>query len=278
MAKEVILLAIHGMGDTKSDFAEDLEEKIADRLGVSDWSQVHFDSIYYQPILQDNQERCFRDMMKKNLDWVRLRRFMLYGFSDATGTERRAPLKDSPYHEVQKIIRNTLEKAYHFTGGPKPVILIAQSLGAQVISNYLWDSQLENPTRGTWKHDPPPSDPALEKFLRLRTLRFLYTTGCNIPIFLAGFPQSDIKAVATSTKGYAFRWKNFYDEDDVLGWPLKPLSPSYRAAVYSDKEVNASGSIFGSIGQAWNPLSHSAYWKDREILKPLQRDLRGLMT
>jgi len=278
VTKEVIVLAVHGMGDTPESFAAELEEKLADRLGQADWDRVHFASVYYQPVLQENQERVMRAMRAEALDGIKLRKFLLYGFSDAAGLERQAASPNSPYEQVQKIIRGVLKKAYQSVGGPKPVVLIAQSLGCQVISNYLWDAQKpQKASQGIWKSPTTKRDSPLDAFLRLKSLRFLYTTGCNIPIFLAGFPKDQIQAVRTSGDGYAFRWNNYYDEDDVLGWPLKPLSASYGQAVYRDYTVNANGTLLGTLTHGWNALSHTRYWTDGEVLKPLAADIRGLL-
>ncbi|NIR38117.1 MAG: hypothetical protein GWN07_12325, partial [Actinobacteria bacterium] len=37
------------------------------------------------------------------------------------------------------------------------------------------------------------------------------------------------------------RWVNYYDRDDVLGYPLRPVSSSYAAVVDADVEVNVGG-------------------------------------
>jgi len=279
VSKEVVVLAVHGMGDTPRSFADELEEKLANRLGETDWSQVHFDSIYYQEVLQANQERVMRSMRAEPVDGIRLRKFLLYGFSDAAGLERRASSPNSPYERVQKIIRGTLKRAYQSVGGTKPVVIVAQSLGCQVVSNYLWDAQKpRRASQGVWKAPTTQRGTPLDSFLRLKSLSFLYTTGCNIPIFLAGFPEDQIKAVKTSTAGYDFRWNNYYDEDDVLGWPLRPLSSSYRQAVYGDYPVNANGTLLGTLTHGWNALSHTRYWIDADVLKPLASDIRGLLS
>ncbi len=274
--QEVIVLAVHGMGDTREDFAAELEEKLAARLGAA-WPKIYFDSIYYQSVFQDNEERVMQAMTELPLDSLALRKFVLYGFSDATGLERQAEKANRPYQQVQSIIRATLKRAYEFLGGPRPVVLIAQSLGCQVMSNYLWDAQKRAPRRGVWRAPRTQRGTRLDDFLRLKDLRYFYTTGCNIPIFLAGFPEADIRAVKVDSAGYAFRWKNFYDADDVLGWPLKPLSPSYADAVHSDVAVNAGGSLLGHLTHGWNTLSHLRYWQDDEVIKPLAADVETLL-
>lgn len=274
--QEAIVLAIHGMGDTPEDFAADIAERLEVRLG-SAWSRVYFDSIYYQGVFQGNQERVMEAMSEAPLDSLALRRFVLYGFSDATGLEREAEKANRPYQQVQDVIRTTLKRAYEFLGGPRPVVLIAQSLGCQVMSNYLWDAQKRAPRRGVWRTPRTRRGTKLDDFLRLKYLRYFYTTGCNIPIFLAGFPEENIRAVKVDSSGYAFRWKNFYDADDVLGWPLRPLSSSYANAVHTDAEVNAGGSLLGHLTHSWNTLSHLRYWQDDEVLKPLEADIKSLL-
>ncbi len=271
------MLAVHGMGDTREDFAADLEAGLADELGDA-WSKVYFDSIFYQGVFQENEERVMAAMSEVSLDSLALRKFVLYGFSDATGLEREAEKANRPYQQVQAIIRGTLKRAYEFLGGSRPVVLIAQSLGCQVMSNYMWDAQKRAPSRGVWRAPRTRRGTRLDDFLRLKKLRYFYTTGCNIPIFLAGFPEEEIRAVKVASGGYSFRWKNYYDADDVLGWPLKPLSPSYAEAVYADVAVNAGGSLLGHLTHGWNTLSHLRYWQDSEVLEPLAADIERLIS
>lgn len=282
MAKDVALFAVHGMGKTPTNFAEELEEELVSELGNADWDRVHFKPIYYQGLLQKKQEKVFTAMKNRaELDWLTLRRFLLFGFSDAAGLEYRAAEPNSLYEQAQRIILDVLNEAYDKLGQTaKPVIIICQSLGGHVLSNYIWDSQLANATHGIWSNGRQWGAPrGLDKdnFRRLKTLRYLYTTGCNIPIFVTGQGRDNIKAIKTTTSGYDIRWFNYYDEDDPLGWPLKPLSTSYGRAVRRDIAVNAGGSFLGHITHSWNPLSHTRYWRDREIIKPLARHLKGLL-
>ena len=269
---KVALLAVHGMGDTPRDFADELIQGLRERLGPTRMADLHVESVYYQGVFQTNQERLWQDMSSQPLDMTKLRKFVLYGFSDAAALERNAEVKNSPYERVQQVIHDALGRAQGFVGADAPVVVVAQSLGGQVISNYLWDAQKAGgASRGVWKDRSPTGADAEEKFRRLRTLRFLYTTGCNIPIFLGGFPKSRIKPVATSTKGYDFQWKNYYDEDDVLGWPLRPLSDAYAGAIHTDKQISA-----GPWPINMTPLSHTHYWEDVDVLRPLSDDLREL--
>jgi hypothetical protein len=269
--KDVILIALHGMGETDEAYADPLWRELMERLGPGLWGRVYYDSIYYQALVQPHQQKLWARMRQRDLDWTRLRQFLLYGFSDAAWLDYKAHEAGSGYEQSQALVLRALATAYERVGD-KPVVIVAQSLGGHVISNYLWDAQASKPSRGIWLRPPGKFSRPQEAFLRLKSLRQLYTTGCSIPIFVAGFPKEKIIAVATSAKGYSFRWKNFYDQDDVLGWPLKPLSDSYRAAVDRDYAVNSGGLL-----RAWNPWSHTRYWTDREVTDRLAGDLRGLM-
>lgn len=283
MAEKVVLINIHGMGkEEEPDFDRELREDLAKRLGSSDWGRVHVDSVYYQGILQPNQKAVMDAMGERKLDWKLLRKFMLFSFSDAAAVERNADEIGSPYHQVQKLIRQALSEAYDELerdddGDPAPVVVMAKSLGGHLISNYTWDAQQDAPSRGTWKHEGPDPDTAKDDFLRLKTLKYFYTTGCNIPIFTAAFPRHEIKPIATDSEGYSILWKNFYDPDDPLGWPLKPLSKDYAKAVHEEHAINASGSLLGWIFQSWNPFSHTRYWKDRKVLDSLTADIHRLL-
>lgn len=275
MSKEVAILTLHGMGKINSDYADELRHEVSQSLGASEWSKVFFWPIFFSDILQHNQERVMDAMKRGDLDWIKLRKFLLFGFSDAAGLEHRAASPNSPYIQAQEKILDALDKAYSaFENKSKPVIIVAQSLGCQVISNYIWDAQAKKANQGIWTKQPDSvgKGTVKDKFRRLRSLKFLLTTGCNIPIFLAGFNENDIKAITVKGKGYDFRWYNYYDEDDPLGWPLKPLSKSYTKSVYRDKHINAGGLI-----QSWNPLSHEQYWEDGDFIKPLVSKIDSLL-
>ena len=75
------------------------------------------------------------------------------------------------------------------------------------------------------------------------------TTGCNIPLFVAAHdPVVPIDPPATG-----FEWHNYYDPDDVLGWPLAGLGDDYGRLV-TDHPINAGGSVLDWFLKSWNPL------------------------
>lgn len=273
MPKKLGVIAIHGMGETTPDFADELERVLRQRLGEELWNNIHLESVFYQGILQENERRVWNNMQfipPKKLRWRELRKFMLFGFTDASSLEHKDAEDNSVYKQTQRIIAQSLRRAReNLENQNSPLIVIAHSLGCQVISNYIWDSQKGS---GAWEKDTKdyinPNDEE-SNFLSLKTMRFLLTTGCNIPLFVSGFDK--IIPFDKSKLHNDFQWKNYYDRDDVLGWPLQPLSEEYKELV-EDIEIDS-----GSFLSSWTPLSHSHYWTDTDFCNPLMDEIKKLI-
>ena len=275
MPRTLALITVHGMGDTARDYYADLYATLKKAVGKARWEKIAFKAVYYQDILQGSQAEVF-NRMRGQIDWMKLRKFLLYGFSDAASLEYRKDAIDSPYYATQTEILRVLDAALAgFVESAVPAVIIAQSLGCHVISSYIWDARQQHASAGIWSRPlddgVTPGSPR-DRFRRMRTLRCLYTTGCNIPIFVAG--HEDIQAIPPPSRD--FKWYNFFDEDDVLGWPLRPLSPSYEQLV-EDIPVNAGGGLAGTILQSWNPFSHGQYWSDSEVTRHLASAIRQLV-
>lgn len=264
--KKFGILVLHGMGETPEDYDKHLKSNLERELGPV-WDEAAYVRTYYQPGIQKLQDKVWERMTDRHqLDWSKLRRFFLFSFSDAATLEHRSYTLDGPYRQTHETILNALKfLRAELVDAKAPVILIAQSLGGEVISNYIWDADAE---KGIWTEDdlkPGALDPDERDFLRLKTKKLILTTGCNIPLFVSGFAQIE----AIQKPADTFRWFNYYDRDDPLGWPLKPLSDSYEAVVDADVEVNSGGFL-----TSWNPMSHSDYWKDREVIDHLCARIR----
>ena len=91
-------------------------------------------------------------------------------------------------------------------------------------------------------------------------MRYLYMTGCYIPMFVAGRHEAAIAAIAPPDE--RFEWHSFYDKDDGLGWRLRRLSTGWR----------------GYVIASWNLLAHSRHRQDREVLARLDNLLRALLA
>jgi len=267
MSKDIAFITLHGMGDVKDNYAKEIQKKLSKKIGRKVWNdRVHVEVIQYQKYFQDNENKVWKNMNAYPLDGGWLRRFLLFGFADAGSLEYSGHRNQVVYKKVQKSIASALDNCFMQLGSQhKPVIIIAQSLGCQVISNYIWDFQHN---LGIFKNQNNNLSEEQLLFRKLHSCDYLVTTGCNIPLFVSGLDK--IKCFKKPNEN--FTWHNFYDKDDVLGWPLSPLSKSFRNCVDLDQQIN-SGGIFTS----WQPFSHGEYWGDKSVLKHLSRKMKLIL-
>ncbi len=259
MLKDIAIITIHGMGKTSPDYYMSLERKLKRYIGTKIWEErVHLESVYYQKWLQCRQEDYWNDIDDEyNLKWDFLRKFMLFSFSDAGAIEHslrgEQKLYKNIHHEIATAFDNSLVKL----GDPsKPVIVIAQSLGGQQISNYIWDA---GKGKRYFENQNDLSSEQL-KFRKLKSCIALITTGCNIPIFNSGLEKPEVFERPNDN----FVWNNYFDKDDVLGYPIKLMSESFNKDWITDSKVGVGGLIKG-----WNPACHTEYWTDKDVLKPI---------
>lgn len=271
MKKRVVFMTIHGMGEIDPDYYVVMRDALQERLGDA-WQEVVFRHIQYQNILQPSEDQYLHAIEKKvSGHW--LRKLMINGFADAGSLEYSRSTPGGPYVQVQKLIFDELGQAYQDAGETSlPVIFLAHSLGCEVLSNYIWDANKEDDDRkhGVWFDVPATASKGDLEFRKLKSLVSLVTTGCNIPVFITGLPYERRYPINRPNK--TFVWENYYDKDDVLGYPLQPLSKGYKALV---KDVPVS---VGNIFTGWNPASHMAYWKNGGIQDIVADHIRNAMT
>ncbi|MCM0084279.1 hypothetical protein L4X63_22090 [Geomonas sp. Red32] len=261
MYKKVGVLLVHGMGTTMDDFAHDpiheLRERISGRgLKCED---LAWESVYWAPLLSARENQLWVDLSADHdLNWAKLRKFFINAFGNITAYQTAHDRPDSIYYRIHDQVHAALVALYEKLGGEdRPLVVIAHSLGSVIMSNYIWDRQKG---KDVDRYGASP-------FERMETLAGLVTLGTNIPFFtMTESPVVSIEFPPNTLPEKVRRrakWLNLYDSDDVLGWPLKPLSPSYADAVSEDIEVSV-----GNILTAWNPANHAAYWTDDEVIKP----------
>jgi hypothetical protein len=143
------------------------------------------------------------------------------------------------------------------------MVAMAHSLGAHMMSNYIWDAQKSG------HHGMAP-------FEAMDFLAGLVTFGCNIPLFT--FAYSKVVPIEFPPVGLPdhlkakAKWLNFYDPDDVLGYPLRPINTAYRQVVTADIPINVGG-----VTASWNPMSHTAYWVDNDFTGPVSEFLASFL-
>ncbi|SOC84181.1 hypothetical protein SAMN05421890_2649 [Ensifer adhaerens] len=271
MAKKVIFITIHGMGEVDDNYYLDMKTGVKARLKTK-WDNVEFRAIQYQRVLQPNEDQ-YLGAVQNLISGHWLRKLMINGFADAGSLEYSRSTPGGPYQQVQKIIFDELGSAYGAVGkSALPVVFLAHSLGCEVLSNYIWDGNKpdDGKKHGVWFDVPETSSAADLEFRKLKTLRTLVTTGCNIPVFTTGLAYGERYPIKRPND--KFVWENYYDKDDVLGYPLQQLSEGYKALV---KDVPVS---VGNLFTGWNPMSHTAYWENSHIQDIVANHLLDAMT
>jgi hypothetical protein len=270
MEPELGILVIHGIGIQEKTFANGLMDKVngsLKNLGVIP-DAVAWEPAFWADLLTDDERKLWDKLSASHgLGWETVRKFIINVLADAVAYQRDPEEPKDMYRRIHARIREHIAHLRVSLGGrDKPLIVIAHSLGSVIASNYTWDEQRQNKySSGT------------NPFERMETLASLVTFGSNIPLFTLAlsdpkpiqFPPAQLPANLKA----AAQWLNFFDPDDVLGYPLKPLSPSYGKAVSEDIKVDA-----GSWLTSWNPISHTEYWTDDDFTNRVAALIRDVVV
>jgi hypothetical protein len=249
------VLVIHGMGSQMPGYSVAMKDELERSFPITS-PGVAWEEVLWADVLRSREIDLLDAMSSapQPLNWASLREFVVHSFGDALAYHRSHAV-DSAYSRVHKLISGSVSTLQGRLSPSAPIIVIAHSLGAHMMSNYIWDQQ----NGGT--HSPIPN------------LLTMITSGNNIPLFSLDFPDA-ISRPVTLPRSPLARWLNFYDRDDVLGWPLRPLyennlaqlTPEQQATVgcIQDREINV-----GNLATSWNPMSHMDYWTDKDFTDPV---------
>jgi hypothetical protein len=278
--KSVGVIAVHGMGSfgpdkpqsvAKPSYSEKLHDKVRTAFGAPQFDkQVAWGEIFYADILQQNQSAYLARVAGK-VSTGQIRDFVVNNLGDpASYSANPYSDKNTVYLPVRERISKAMKRMEGLLEPGAPVIMLAHSLGGHVISNHLWDSQ-----------HPDKAINAGVAFPMADRIAALVTFGCNIPLFTFALAFGDIAAIARPSAGLAKAkrltpwWHNFYDFDDVLGFPLAATGKGYQARAKAgelvDHAINA-----GSLFTSWNAFSHTGYWGDDDLARPVADLLRQI--
>lgn len=258
MSKKLVILTIPGIGTKQTGYSEKFEKDI--RRFVDDNVNRNLRIIETMPFsatnVDQNQNNLFRrlDAANKLGGALSLRKFVIEAFGDGVTFERGSDAPNSNYRRIHEYLKTEIEGANELLEEGDIFVILGASMGVHVLSTYIWDA---DNGKGIFAGNPATANQ------NLKNLDYLVTIGCNIPLFVSGLPETQIKAF--DKRNDHFTWDNYYDRDDVLGWPLKQLSASYDALV-TDYEIN-TGLYVGS---------HVKYWDDNDFTKPLAQKLNEL--
>ena len=277
MAKKIAVMVLHGMGNqgpkepddsSKPTYSKKLHKAVRREIGARQFDDaIAWREVFYSHITQENQEIYFKKV-RRRLNYDTTRNFVIKYLGDVAAY-RCSPddNKFNIYKDIHGQVNKTVEELKQDTNIKAPLIILAHSLGGHVISNHIYDLQ-------KLQHAAPDIS-------HFNTVAALVTFGCNIPLFTFGWAPQHIKAIKNPGSGLAPQlrqstwWRNYYDKDDVLGYPLAPTGAGYKK-LFENKELKDFKIDAGWFGASMTPFSHSLYWGDVDFVRPVAALLRKL--
>ena len=165
------------------------------------------------------------------------------------------------YDAIHAVMARALHRLAIEAGVDAPLSVVAHSLGSVIASNYLYD--LGKPELLSHEVRAHMTDGPLE---RGETFTHFFTAGSPLAIWALHHEEFGSPLTVPSSALSAYHpdlvgsWLNFFDRDDVIGYPLRQVNEAYAAAVTEDVSVNAGGLI-----ERETPLSHNGYGTTPEV-------------
>ena len=231
-----------------------------DREGQDD--ALIFREGLWADITQDGEDtlkdRMFNDP-DTDVDWIKARKFFVDYLGDAISYFKgKASDVYSQYNAIQTRIDGLIQNLSGDTNPNQNTLLtvVSHSLGTVVLSDYLYD-----------KRD------TLEPKYQLIFSNF-FTMGSPIALYANRFynhqspsnPFANFKPQKVQDENGV--WINLFDEDDIVGYPIRPVNSYCKKAVTADLNVSVGSFISGGT-----PLSHTGYWEDDEVGKIIAEKL-----
>jgi hypothetical protein len=254
---DIGIAVLHGIGSQQPDFADSFIELLCAELSRTghDPEKFAFQPVHWAEVLAPAERKLLASAYEGGpMDWNPVRLFVFEALADAVAYRRGHPKGWDAYHQIHwEVYRQLAILRDRLSDPAAPLIIIAHSLGSVIMSDHIWDEQKGE---GFGRN----------AFTRCETLAGIITMGSTIPLFTLGltevrciqFPPPSLPADMRA----AARWQNYYDRDDVLGYPLRTLSKSYAETVEADVELNAGNAV-----TSWNPMSHNGYWTEPEFVR-----------
>lgn len=277
MSQKIAIAAIHGIGLANREWGDETSKKFISgmpKLLIGEFAKLRGETferasskLVIKPIYWADVVQSLSDDLSRRLDLdslsnpLKLRDFVFHYLGDAIAYSTEGDKQVNT--RIHGVFATTLKKLAAEAGEKAPLCIISHSLGAVIASNYVWDLQ----------HDRAKvsiGDNPLEKG---ETLNLFYTLGTQIPLWSMSYDNygQPIKIpspqLSNHYSGLMGEWINFFDQDDVLGYPLQNINDAYSKVVV-DRPINA-GNVFAN----WSPLSHNGYWKDDDVIEPIAEAL-----
>lgn len=273
MTQKIAVAVIHGVGNQTEDFADRVIDSIQGRCRPVCGDDIIIRPVYWSPVVQHAEDEMRRRLYKGGqMRFNKARGVMIDLVADGIAYQPTEHGRYA-YDHIHRIFAQTLHTLAEEAGPKAPLCVVAHSLGTIIASNYIYDLQVH------FSHQQIIPETIAEvmgdtPLERGETLSLLYTLGSPLALWSLRYTEFGRPIDFPAPQLYRHypnlptEWINFYDADDIIGFPLKTLNAEYERIVTADREVNVGGLL-----EQWNPLSHLGYWTDKDIVEPIAESL-----
>ncbi|XEC95763.1 chemotaxis protein [Paenibacillus tarimensis] len=272
MEQKVAVMILHGMGSQKEDFADSFADSLKEMFGKvtggnpSANTSLAIEPVHWADVFEGREQRLYDSLAPYKLNYNLLRRFVIHYLADAIAYQP-VETQGQNYDAVHDTISQALNRLSSKAGPAAPLCVISHSLGTIIASNYFYDLQYPSSRQPGIIN---PSSP-LENG---HTLTLFYSFGTTLPLWSLRYQDFDkpIHVPCQHAKKYypglEGEWVNYYDKDDILGYPLRIVDPAYENCVKEDIEINV-----GNWLTSWNPFCHNGYFTSETIIRRIAENL-----
>ena len=273
MSKKLGILVIRGSGESGFKKQEKFLGKIYKRLENEGFptDQIHHEMVDWYGPLQVQQESALDRMYaaKIKLRSRATRRLIVTNVGDLITYGGKPNTQSTGYEDTHKLVHKSMLALKNELEENALLIILAASMGTEIISNYIWDRQ----------HATSPDPLGNSPFERFETLTGLFTLGNNFPIFAAAHDIDAMEPITFPPPNLAPNllakavWENYYDKNDSMGYPIKALNSKYAVANVTDIQINVGNPL-----TFWNLFSHFGYWRSRKLAKRIAHYIKDVFT
>ncbi|KPL13886.1 MAG: hypothetical protein AMS26_12755 [Bacteroides sp. SM23_62] len=273
MSKKLGILVIRGSGESGFKKQEKFLGKIYRKLDKEGFpaDQIHHEMVDWYGPLQVQQESALERIYAANIKLRSraTRRLIVTNIGDLITYGGKPNTQSNGYEDTHKLVHQSMLALKSMLAENAPLVVLAASMGTEIISNYIWDRQ----------HATSPDPLGGSPFERFETLTGLFTFGNNFPIFAAAHDIDAMEPITFPSPNLAPNllakavWENYYDKNDSMGYPIKALNSKYAAANLTDIQINV-----GNLLTYWNLLSHFGYWRSKKLVRRIAGYIKNIMS
>lgn len=264
MKKRVVVIVSHGIGvqkkappfDSKiATYSKSLHDLVESEIERSDanidlvWREAFWADVY-----QDHQDAYFKRLKSPMLLYL-LHWFAVNKLADAGSYYPAFGKTQAAYSKVHSRIAEAVRDAEVSHCENDAILFVGQSLGALVLSNFIYDTRKHLPYYSDWQN--------------LDNFQGFLTVGANLPMFL--FAHDNLHPIQPPlTKFYRkYWWRNLYADFDMLGLPLRPLGGVFEEMCANhdlwDRRISLGLPFIHFKGMN----AHNGYWTSRKIAREI---------